>query len=889
MEIGNLILTPSAAVAGVATLAVAGATLWWLVRKRQKRVWLPTIRIMRLESYVLPRLVLRPPPLVGFLCFLAAALVLLGFAMRPRTQVFTPFEPNQTRIHVFCDLSPSVSAYVTLDEYAARMAALYVQLKDAGRITVSTSAGPQVAEPQSAEEMAAAVRQTGFHRAGLRLGTAMKALLAERSDIDRLIVVSDRDQHSWTDFNWQYLTDEMDVVLYDLTDGHGAKAARGGARNVFINDARYLSSPASTSMDWDVEVARSGEAGEIEGKLDVTYMGKQLGTFPWKLPADRRRINVRATWPGAAVTAIDKSGVRDVPLVFRLAIDGGDLIALDNEFRTGLRGLKQDVLLVSESTGERALEDPAEQLEVSLAIQGFRTRRLDTLAQPGPAADEYPFVVLLGGGAGSVDRYCPKSFERARLAEKGRQGNAVGHQRALPRLWLAPQTPDASYRDLCRCYSRLLLSQGATESEPAYCQTIQSRSQWLGLLPSLGAKQVGGQVGDWSKALAWHGRDQTSGLDVLAFTVPLTPSPATGLNHAQMPILVKELLTWQGIIETATPGGGGWPRIEDIFQKVWQPDATLEPEALTRLRATNVPLGESLLAEMDEAQLPPRWTSAGDWVAKRVPSKKDREDPLPWLKLAAGVVVAVAVFEGLYGLVARLLRFIDRRSATSGAALLLLLCAGLGASRAEAKIGLNLLGYGGGSWTLSMLAREVQHRTSIDLETRPLVSPHLTPEALGEPWLWVHDLSLVTSADGALRPDVVTWLRRGGFLVIEGAASGVTLARLTTALHASGSEDGWQPLPPDHEMMRSFYLLDALPACNGEIWRGFHYDGRLAVLAVPYGFLGTLRDHGAPAACANPPDQERSVRVFVNLIMVALATDYKKDQIHLPEILKRLR
>jgi len=84
-------------------------------------------------------------------------------------------------------------------------------------------------------------------------------------------------------------------------------------------------------------------------------------------------------------------------------------------------------------------------------------------------------------------------------------------------------------------------------------------------------------------------------------------------------------------------------------------------------------------------------------------------------------------------------------------------------------------------------------------------------------------------------------------------------------------------------------LLDALPGCNGEIWRGFSYDGRLAILAIPYGFINALQDQGVAPPCKNAPDQERGTRIFINLIMVALATDYKRDQIHLPEILKRLR
>ena len=55
-----------------------------------------------------------------------------------------------------------------------------------------------------------------------------------------------------------------------------------------------------------------------------------------------------------------------------------------------------------------------------------------------------------------------------------------------------------------------------------------------------------------------------------------------------------------------------------------------------------------------------------------------------------------------------------------------------------------------------------------------------------------------------------------------------------------------------------------------------------------------LRD-GAPADAFRCPGEakagspEKGYRAFINLLMVALTTDYKKDQVHLPEILKRLR
>jgi hypothetical protein len=211
----------------------------------------------------------------------------------------------------------------------------------------------------------------------------------------------------------------------------------------------------------------------------------------------------------------------------------------------------------------------------------------------------------------------------------------------------------------------------------------------------------------------------------------------------------------------------------------------------------------------------------------------------------------------------------------------------LSASKSSAKVEFDLVGYGSGDFSMSQLAREVSQRTSIELTTKPVAFPRVSEAALADPWLWVRDIGAITAPSGELLSTVALWLKRGGFIIIESPTPSSQLVRLTADL--VGRDSKWLPLPPDHEVMRSFYLLDALPDCNGEIWRGFSFDGRLAILSVPYGFLQTLLDKPIPSTCAHAPDQERSTRIFVNLTMVALATDYKKDQIHLPEILKRLR
>ena len=63
----------------------------------------------------------------------------------------------------------------------------------------------------------------------------------------------------------------------------------------------------------------------------------------------------------------------------------------------------------------------------------------------------------------------------------------------------------------------------------------------------------------------------------------------------------------------------------------------------------------------------------------------------------------------------------------------------------------------------------------------------------------------------------------------------------------------------------------------------------MAIVAIPGDFLETLVDQKVNSKCSERRSYEKVMRVFINIMMVALTTDYKKDQIHLPEILKRLR
>ena len=189
---------------------------------------------------------------------------------------------------------------------------------------------------------------------------------------------------------------------------------------------------------------------------------------------------------------------------------------------------------------------------------------------------------------------------------------------------------------------------------------------------------------------------------------------------------------------------------------------------------------------------------------------------------------------------------------------------------------------GNNNFSFTKLSSEVKNRTSVELAATIKIRQKLNFR--NDPWLWTHDLSLIPPQA------LAQWLRKGGMLIVEGSnkVSGRQAEKITKKIFANNMS--WQNIPLDHELMRSFYLLDALPVCQGRNWRGFILAERLAIVVIPYRLLSFLRDNSnRPIACLGRSDKERQTRIFINLLMVSLAGNYKKDQIHLPEILKRLR
>lgn len=941
--------------------AFAAVVLWWTVRRQRERRWLPVLRILEAGPRPRPRIRWERPPLLAWLAFALVALLMVILSSEPHVILQRPPVEQARRTHVRLDLSPSNSARLSIAQYASHVADLVRELLPSAQVTLSSTHSDEHTRVSSPEEAAAWVQRLGYHRVGARLGQSLHSVMDRGSEgAERLIFVSDGDQNSWGGFNWEShaLTADIYVDWIGATarerSANTFVAQVRTRRDSTRGSWQWEVSLARTSREGSqsgritarVETWRQG-GGEGTGAAlsevagPVTRDGPILVESVWQIADgdDHVTFNVQPTHAhgdfdkvlrdsGTEVTG----GMTEAALRWQIEVDGGDAIAEDNIFRTYLVPRDSQILLLAPIAGEGRIEDPAFALEQALAATGARVRRLDTAFAPwrrrGFEGRVPERVVALVGGVGDT---CPSSLLLDREAVA----------RGL-RVWLIPAAAsDTDYGHACRCLGRVLRAMsgesqaggGTAGEDPVFCQNVKTREQWVGLLPSIGGQQIGGRLGDNGlSAIAQRFGVQASRHRLLVMTLPLQPQRAQGVGHGDLPRWVDALLA----LDAAGPVEGRSRQLSMGDEPEWPRHESLEDAiagaGLIPIELSNVPAGESVLVSMDPAKMPPRWgeRDQSDERAAGAASMSQASDPRPWIYWCFAVMLGVFLIEALvtlWGVKAR-----GRRRAGGGESLAtsapgsglawLVLGLGLGAQmlgpmneEVQAQVVITQWEEKG-AMTFADLAGEVGRRTSIDLgpkavQGRPgdfrsvgadgVVGGGGSPARFEDPpWIWIsaQDLGGVV-ADGRRRATLQQWLRRGGFLVIEGSGTGAGassdaeyMAQLEEGLVAGSS---WSVVPPDHELMRSFYLLSSLPACAGTSWRSLRSDRRVAALYVPFALARSLSDGRAaainafPLECPELRDLESLTRSFVNILMVALTTDYKSDQIHLPEILKRLR
>lgn len=158
------------------------------------------------------------------------------------------------------------------------------------------------------------------------------------------------------------------------------------------------------------------------------------------------------------------------------------------------------------------------------------------------------------------------------------------------------------------------------------------------------------------------------------------------------------------------------------------------------------------------------------------------------------------------------------------------------------------------------------------------------------------------------------FLRSGGMILFDtgdGDLAGVEGPEGAALQHLAAPLDipPLAPVPHDHVLTRSFYLLDEFP--------GRYRDGRVWVEATSasaeQGALGVTNDGVSPVVIGGNAwaeawaedelgrpayaigrgfdgdrQREMALRFGINIVMYALGGNYKSDQVHVPELLGRL-
>jgi hypothetical protein len=878
----RLILRPDMMTYLAGGLSVAALIIWFVVRKRQQTVWLPTLRVVEIEARKLPKLRWRIPPWLAFLCFAISVAMLVMLSFRPREIRGNEYQSSRSRHHILVDLSPSVSAHISIEDLALRVGEVWQQASIDAKVSISTTHSPNFLEPKSSDEVRELIRQAGFHRAGAKLGEAVREMVENIRGVDGLLIVSDADKNSWDGFNWRSLLDEISITRIDIG------AADNLLQNLYVGGVQQVSGAASGRWEWDVEIFRVNGSEAATGRLSLLNAEANLTQVDFVVPEGAARVVVRISIPSSKAKQAfnSKKGGEQQVLSFQIESAADNLLKLDDQFRSRLIWHGHEAILVTESIGERSLEDPSYHFESALEVLGFDVRRFEPInGRPIEFIDQATWF-LVGGRPADGSAYCTDSLEEKRISRK--QKPAGSARFAETNIWLLPASADADWRSLCHCVSRLTTGEQLQKSPPEFCADVDTRSAYVELLKSLGGKQVGGAVGSEGDALAWQFVDARSGFKVLALTTALSPNASTGMNYARIPVLLKALLEFQGVIRQGRElvSAEEWPRIESIVDADWRVEST-GGERISEL--SNIPLGESLMAISPAKELPHMMNDASALGRITAAVREDESDPWPYVRLANILVVLMLMIEFLF-------RWMGRARARSHVAssigsIILGLGLWMNGWNADAQVEVVSIERGLASpLAVSNLAMEVESRTSIELARAVKTYEKFSIEALRESWLWARESQDLIDDQGRFKSEIASWLFRGGFLVLNGKFKEEQLTQLTSQMLKGRRDQGnWTPIPPDHELMRSFYLLDALPECESNIWRGFQFDGRIAIIVPPFDLLNTVVDSPRQMTCSGVVAKEQAVRIFVNITMVALATDYKKDQIHLPEILKRLR
>lgn len=181
------------------------------------------------------------------------------------------------------------------------------------------------------------------------------------------------------------------------------------------------------------------------------------------------------------------------------------------------------------------------------------------------------------------------------------------------------------------------------------------------------------------------------------------------------------------------------------------------------------------------------------------------------------------------------------------------------------------------------LKKELERRTSIKVD--PDYYQRLSADKLAKgflpdlPYLWVMDCRVTSMKPARFLKVLSTFIKKGGIIFQDGCANehnnGSSHFYTKLAQENSGSKKGLAVLDKDHAIYRSFYLL------GQNLFYGYVTSlstKRTSIILSRNNLRGKLLN-----------DDEEAIKAAVNIVLYMLSGNYKSDQIHTRQILKRIK